>query len=184
MATEPCAVFFGRPRMELIKDLGTRLYSGKKSRFGLFLCSVCGAVVERQTVSAIKQKTCGCIWGNYRHGMDLQNKRSPLYRTWEAMKARCLNPNNNRFRRYGMRGIKVCSEWMVFDVFMKWAIENQYKEGLTLDRIDFNGNYSPTNCQFLTRSENTKKAAIDRAFCSSRHASQHSHMMEEGEEDQ
>ena len=86
---------------------------------------------------------------------------SRLYRIWKSMKVRCLNKNNKSYRDYGGRGISVCSEWQEsFSSFYEWSINNGYKENLTLDRINFNGNYAPDNCKWSTLKEqmnNTRK---------------------------
>ena len=73
------------------------------------------------------------------------------------MKARCYSLNFKSYARYGGRGVRVCKEWLDAATFMVWAEANGFKPGLTIDRIDNDGNYEPGNCQFITRSENTKK---------------------------
>lgn len=81
-----------------------------------------------------------------KHGLCI-NKKHPLYKKYYSMKARCYNPNSLAYKNYGGRGIKICDEWLE-DVmnFYNWAINNGYKENLTLDRINVNGNYEPNNC--------------------------------------
>jgi hypothetical protein len=73
------------------------------------------------------------------------------------MKMRCYNENNNDFKYYGGRNIKICNEWLNdFKVFREWAINNGYKEGLSIDRIDVNGNYEPNNCQWIELSKQAR----------------------------
>jgi len=80
----------------------------------------------------------------------------PIYRTWYAMIHRCNMPSNPNYRFYGGRGIKVCDSWLSFDNFVK-DMYPTYIQGYSIDRQDHNGNYEPTNCEWITRSENSKK---------------------------
>ena len=77
----------------------------------------------------------------------------PLYKVWESMKARCYNSNNAGYKDYGSRGIIVCPKWKhSAPTFIQWA-EPLHRPGLTLERFDVNGNYSPSNSGFVTPSD-------------------------------
>lgn len=92
--------------------------------------------------------------GNPKHGLYRENK--VLFNVWQTMKERCENPNRQKYKDYGGRGIKVCDEWHEASNFVKWALENGYEKGLQLDRIDNDGDYCPDNCRFVTAQENNR----------------------------
>lgn len=86
------------------------------------------------------------------HGLS----KTRLHTIWHSMYCRCYYPTTNGYNRYGGREIKVCDEWKKsegFVNFYNWAIANGYQEDLTLDRIDVNGNYEPSNCRWITKQE-------------------------------
>ena len=83
--------------------------------------------------------------------------KTVLYKRWTDMKKRCNNKKNKRYEGYGGRGIRVCDEWEhSFEAFYRWATENGYREDLSIDRIDVNGNYEPSNCRWISMSEQAK----------------------------
>ena len=73
-----------------------------------------------------------------------------LHNRWKSMKQRCLNANCKAYKNYGARGIKICDEWLEFNNFYNWSINNGYDEKLELDRIDNDKDYSPSNCRWVT----------------------------------
>lgn len=98
-------------------------------------------------------KSCGCLLKEKRHG----KSHTRLYRIWGGMKTRCYNPNSDHFKDYMGRGITICDEWRnSFEAFHDWAVANGYRDDLTIDRKDPNGNYEPSNCQWITTKEQNR----------------------------
>ena len=92
------------------------------------------------------------------HGGD----RKGLYVIWCGMKNRCLNQKHPRYKNYGGKGVRLWDEWKNdFMAFRGWALKNGYEEGLSIDRIDNDGDYEPSNCQWLTREDNCRKQCVD-----------------------
>lgn len=80
--------------------------------------------------------------------------RTKVHNSYRGMKNRCCNKNDKCYSDYGGRGIKICQEWLAsFDTFYNWAMKNNYQEGLSIDRIDVNGNYEPSNCRWITQKQ-------------------------------
>ena len=133
-------------------------YPGRKKVTWECLCD-CGEMAECTTTNlrSGKSMSCGCVRTKH------NGKGTRLYRIFTGMKTRCYNPNAYEYRWYGERGISICDEWLNdFSRFREWAISNGYQRHLTIDRIDNNSNYEPSNCQWLTPQENSIKSQEQR----------------------
>lgn len=132
------------------------VYSKYKKRHWLCQCK-CGnvSIVSTSQLKSGKTKSCGCL----RRETTSQNAKkiksthhltnTRIYSIWRSMKKRCYLSSNDAYKDYGARGIKVCDKWKNdFISFYNWAMANGYKEDLTLDRINVNGNYEPNNCRW------------------------------------
>lgn len=83
-------------------------------------------------------------------GATHDESKTPLYRVWSAMKARCLTATSQSYAQYGGRGIKLCMEWLEFTAFRDWAMSHGYAKGLLIDRRNNDGGYEPSNCRWVT----------------------------------
>lgn len=92
---------------------------------------------------------------NFKHG----GRNDALYTNYRAMKYRCYNKNYHHYERYGGRGITICDEWKNnYASFRNWAYANGYKDGLSIDRINNDGNYEPSNCRWVTQKEQVRNS--------------------------
>lgn len=144
-------------RLTVIKNKGKNKYNRS-----LWECKCdCGniCIADSNVLKRGQKQSCGCL--NHENHIYRPNRKTHgmcgtrLYRIWSKMKSRCYNKNDPDYKRwYGSRGISVCKEWQNdFLTFYKWAIKNGYKDNLSIDRIDVNGNYEPNNCRWATDKE-------------------------------
>jgi DNA-directed RNA polymerase subunit RPC12/RpoP len=144
--------------MKLIADLGIRQIEGKtfKKRIGLYECSECKIHFEArtETVKARDQEHCNSCASKLTRATIKHNMRNHKLNTViNNMIQRCENKKSDNYQYYGAIGIKVCDEWRNNRAsFFKWALENGYEDGLTIDRKEGNKDYSPDNCRWVTQS--------------------------------
>jgi len=156
--------------IEFISDLGMQ-YANKSSKrkraYAMYRCH-CGDEFRalKDHVKYNRITGCGCLRGNPKHGLI----SSPMYDTWVNMKQRCFNPLNTSYENYGGRGISVCDEWRYdFKTFHDFFIGIGWSKGLTIDRINNDGNYEPSDCRCTTRKINNRnpratKATLEKAI--------------------
>lgn len=145
-----------------------RVENHPATRSAQWLCECeCGTkrIVRGSQLKGGKSKSCGCHKNDYNrtHG----GKGTRLYECWRHMRYRCENPNNQAYKDYGARDISVCEDWHDFSKFQQWANANGYDDSLTIDRIDVDGNYEPSNCRWvgsktqMNNRRNTKHYEMD-----------------------
>ena len=127
------------------------------------ICPLCEAeyVAEMWSVVHNTSKSCGCSRGvkQTKHGHSKYRDQSGTYMSWMNMKARCLNPHHHRYYRYGGRGISICDRWLMFENFLADLGEKPGK-GWSLDRLNPDGNYEPSNCEWITIQENSRRRHV------------------------
>ena len=162
--------------MKIVKSLGLLPptdSSTYRTEFVVAECPLCNKLFRAQ-LRAIKskQKSCGCLrkdGSRFVTTKPLRTKQPRLYRIWKNMRTRCNNPNIPLAQNYGTRGIAVCQEWAEFGVFYEWALNNGYTDALSIDRIDVNGNYTPSNCRWATRAQQGENTQLLRASNTSKY---------------
>jgi len=141
--------------MKLIKDLGTDKNRGRK-RFGIYECPICKKHFETCTYDVINGKSTKCLscsvtQRNTTHG----ETRTRLYNIWATLKRRALSSKVANYEN-----ISMCQEWNNYEVFKEWALVNGYKDSLSIDRIDNEGNYEPSNCRWANQTTQTRNTRI------------------------
>lgn len=176
-------------KLTVLKEAEPDFFKSGKAKYRWLCRCNCGNLTIGSTddLRRGKKKSCGCLHkedrlligkqtnSNQKRKIKLYDKneysyrvcemhgysRTRLYRIWQAMKTRCYNKRHKFYPCYGGRGIRICEEWEHdFLSFRNWALENGYAENLSIDRIDVNGNYEPTNCRWTdshTQSINKRK---------------------------
>lgn len=139
-------------RLTVIRELPER-----KNHSVLWLCRCeCGnkVKVKSSNLNSGNSQSCGCLRVEHSIKAHQTHKSSDtkLFAVWCSMRFRCNNPNDKSYHNYGARGIRVCDEWTnSFSSFYNWALSNGYNDGLTIDRINNDGNYEPSNCRWTSR---------------------------------
>lgn len=157
--------------MKLIEDLGLLQHtknSSRKFRFGIFECPKCNNHFKTLNYSWYLKKisTCPQCSRKVKYLKQVKTNKvndDKLYGVWANMKTRCHNPKHLTYKNYGARGIRICDGWLnSFNKFKEWALKNGYNyiDKLELNRIDNDGDYTPDNCNFATRSENSQNTRL------------------------
>lgn len=151
---------FGMLTVLELSDVRTFPSGQKESRWACRCDCGGSAIVSGRVLKRGTANSCGCFrkQKTYRHGM----AESPLYRRWANIIQRCTNPNNPGWENYGGRGIAVCDRWRDSFAWFEQDMADGYADGLTIDRIDPDGDYEPGNCRWATVQEQARNKSEKR----------------------
>ena len=142
-------------RLIVLKRASNKLMPSGQQRIRWRCLCECGKIVTvgGQNIKSGETKSCGC-WNRdrlFKHGQSL----TPEHAAWSGMKARCLNPKNSAYNYYGGRGITVCGRWQDKNGYLNFIADMGLRPTSqhSLDRINVNGNYEPTNCRWATKEQ-------------------------------
>jgi hypothetical protein len=154
--------------LEYLGEAGKQLQKNGEQKRLLNMRCFCGVIFSPRLndLRSGKSNSCGCTKAeatrktHTTHGMS----DTKLFSVWNGIKSRCSNKKNKSYKDYGERGITMCDEWKNnFKLFYDWAVNNDYKDGLTIDRRDNDGNYEPSNCRWTTMGVQAMNTRILRA---------------------
>lgn len=164
-------------RLTVVERAGNKVSSSGFSRpYWKCLCE-CGneVVAAASNLKRGNVKSCGCLQNEYQHSHKVVQYKhgmsnTRLFRVWWGMHQRCKNPKVAYYKNYGGRGISVCDEWQEFGPFYEWAMANGFIESksgkeCSIDRIDSDGNYEPSNCRWVTNREQQKNKKTTKLYC-------------------
>ena len=145
-----------------------KITTDSRGRHDFYVCNCdCGktkSVNKWQLLRGVS-KSCGCYRSDFIRNKDLKHgySRERVYHIYHLIRQRCYNKNHISYKNYGGRGIKMCDEWINnVSSFIFWCYNNGYRQGLSIDRIDVNGNYEPKNCRFATQKQQQRNRRCNR----------------------
>lgn len=164
-------------RLTVVKRVENRVsISGRQ--YAMWLCKCDCGKTKIASTGNLRQgqvRSCGCLQkdsyksNSRNHKLSLLamthgETKTHLYMVWSGMKRRCQNPHTKYYPLYGGRGVRVCDEWQKYEPFRDWAHATGYKQGLTIDRIDCDGDYCPENCRWITFQEQQRNRRNNRHY--------------------